>query len=160
MSDIFIDIIKERVGEARLHSFMFTLWPRQWATYPEFHQWQLTKLDKSKRNNVPNGPGIYTLLAIPKVAGHPDCSYLMYVGQTVSLRRRFGEYLNKERKPDGRPKIFTFLDMFQNNVWFCFTIVQPSSLDSVESGLRDAYVPPLNENFAGELSPIVSVLRW
>ena len=160
MSETSIEIVRERVSEAGLHSFKFTLWPQQWATYPESHQWQLTKLDISKRDGIPDSPGIYTLLVKPDVADHPVCSYMMYVGQTVSLRRRFGEYLNKERKPDGRPKIFTFLDMYPNNVWFCFTLVQSSSLDSVESGLRDAYVPPLNENFAGELSPIVSVLRW
>lgn len=159
MSESSIDIIKKKVGDAGLHSFFFTLWPQQWATYPESHQWQLTKLVDSERDNISDSPGIYTLLAMPEVANHPVCSYMMYVGQTVSLRRRFGEYLNKERKPSGRPKIFTFLDMYPNNVWFCSTLVQSSSLDLVETGLRDAYIPPLNEQFTGELSPIVKVLR-
>lgn len=147
------------MSEAGLHSFTFTLWPQQWATYSASHQWQLTRLDISKRDSVPDSPGIYTLLVRPEVADHPVCSYMMYVGKTVSLRRRFGEYLNKERKPSGRPKIFLFLDMYPNNVWFCSTLVQSSSLNLVESGLRDAYLPPLNDQFAGELSPIVRVLR-
>ena len=159
MSESSIDIIKKNVGEARLHSFNFTLWPQQWATYPGSHRWQLTKLVDSERDNIPDSPGIYTLLAMPEVANHPVCSYMMYVGQTVSLRRRFGEYLNKERKPSGRPKIVLFLDMYPNNVWFCSTLVQSSSLDLVETGLRDAYIPPLNYQFTGELSPIVKVLR-
>lgn len=159
MSDASIDIVRESAKEAKFHSHTFTLWPRMWATYSGSHEWQLTRLVHAERNNIPDSSGIYTLIVIPEIADHPACSYIMYVGQTVSLRRRFGEYLTKERKPSGRPKIFLFLDMYPNNVWFCSTSVQSSSLDSVEIGLRDAYLPPLNDEFAGELSPIVRVLR-
>ena len=79
----------------------------------------------------------------------------MYVGQTVSLRRRFGEYLSKERRESGRPKMFRFLNMYSDQVWFCFTLVDKASLDAVEDGLRDAYIPPLNDDFSGELSNVV-----
>ena len=158
MSDTLIDILK-RQGEARDHVQWFALWPRQWATYSKTHIWHQTKLVASERQRVPDRSGIYTLIAKPNVADHPSCSYLMYVGRSNSLRRRFGEYLNKERKPSGRPLMYRFLDIYSEHVWFCFTLVDCSSLESIEIGLRDAYIPPLNDQFSGELSPIVKVLR-
>lgn len=159
MSEVSVDILRTRVSEAQLHSYQFTLWPLQWATYSGSHQWQLTKLINSEREEIPDGSGVYTLLAMPEVANHPVCSYMMYVGRTVSLRRRFGEYLSKERRPQGRPKIVLFLDMYPDNVWFCYTLVQSSSMHLVESGLRDAYIPPLNDQFTGELGRVVRGLR-
>ena len=159
MSDTSVDIVIEGAKEAGVYSRTFTLWPRQWATYSGSHKWQLTRLVHAERDNIPDSSGVYTLIVIPEIADHPACSYIMYVGQAVSLRRRFREYLTKERKPDGRPKIFVFLNMYPCNVWFCSTLVQRSSLDSVETGLRDAYLPPLNDVFAGKLSQIVKVLR-
>lgn len=159
MSEESIDILKEEFREASIHSHDFILWPTKWETYSKSHEWHLIKLVDSERDNIPASPGIYTLIVKPNVADHPANSYLMYVGQSTSLRRRFGEYLNKERKPSGRPKIFMFLKMYPNNVWFCFTQVQPSSLNIVESGLRDALFPPLNEQFSGKLSQVMKVLR-
>ena len=158
MSDTSIDIIK-RQQEGRSHVQRFVLWPRQWATYSESHNWHQTKLVASERQSVPDSSGIYTLVAKPSIADHPACSYLMYVGRSKSLRRRFGEYLNKERKPSGRPLMFQFLNVYSEHAWFCFTLVDFSSLESIEARLRDAYIPPLNDDFRGELSPIVKVLR-
>ena len=126
-----------------------------WATYSEMHEWQLTKLSDSELGNIPDAPGIYTLLALPGIANHPACSYLMYVGQTVSLHRRFREYLSKERKESGRPKMFRFLNTYSDHVWFYFTSIDTALLDNVENGLRDAYIPPLNDAYSGELSKVV-----
>lgn len=159
MSGDSIDIITEKLKDASIRSQKFVLWPEQWASYSESHEWHLIKLVDSERANIPARPGIYTLIVKPNVADHPANAYLMYVGQSNCLRRRFGEYLNKERKPSGRPKIFTFLNMYPNYVWFCFTQVQLSSLNLVESGLRDALFPPLNEQFEGELGQVMRVLR-
>ena len=155
MSDTSFDIVIQSQDEAWKHSYMFTLWPRQWGTYSKCHKWQSVRLDGSEGGNIPDSPGIYTLVAVPHIANHPFCSYLMYVGQSKSLRRRFREYLSQERKETGRPKIFRFLHLYQDHVWFCYTLVQSTSLDSVESGLRDAYIPPLNNQFSGELSKVV-----
>lgn len=154
MSERVYDIIREQ-GEMSEHRYPFTMWPRRWTTYTGVHEWQLTKLDESQSGNIPNAPGIYTLLALPRIANHPACSYLMYVGQTESLYRRFREYLTKERRESGRPKIFRFLHNYSEWVWFCFTAVDLNLLDTVEVGLRDAYIPPLNNNYSGELSRVV-----
>ena len=158
MSDSVYDIIQAQ-DEMRVHQYRFTLWPLRWITYSGVHEWQLSKLADSEVENIPDVPGIYTLLTLPGIANHPACSYLMYVGQTVSLRRRFGEYLKKERKESGRPKIFRFLNRYSEQVWFCFTTADSSLLDVVEDGLRDAYIPPLNDNYSGELSKVVGAFQ-
>ena len=158
MPNVPIDIIQTQ-NEMRNHQHTFTLWPQRWETCSETYDWQITKLSCKDRGIVPNSSGIYTLLAVPNIAGHPACSYLMYVGQSKSLRRRFREYLSQERTESGRPKIFRFLNMYSDQVWFCFTLVHQSHLDAVENGLRDAYVPPLNDNYSGELSKVVGAFR-
>lgn len=154
MSDSVFDIIQAQ-NEMRAHQYAFTLWPLRWATYSETHEWQLSRLADSELGNIPDAPGIYTLLALPGIANHPVCSYLMYVGQTISLRRRFREYLSKERKESGRPKLFRFLNIYPDQVWFCFTSVDAALLDNVENGLKNAYIPPLNDAYSGELSKVV-----
>ena len=158
MSDSVYDIIQAQ-DEMRVHQYQFTLWPLRWTTYSGVHEWQLSKLADSEVENIPDVPGIYTLLALPGIANHPACSYLMYVGQTVSLRRRFGEYLSKERKESGRPKIFRFLNRYSEQLWFCFTSLDSSLLDVVEDGLKDAYIPPLNDAYSGELSKVVGAFQ-
>ena len=157
MSDTSIDIV-ERQDEALNYRYSFALWPRQWATYSESHDWRQTRLVASEAGSIPDCSGVYTLVAKPNIANHPSCAYLMYVGRSISLRRRFGEYLNKERRQSGRPLMFRFLDKYSEHVWFCFTLADSSSLESIESGLRDAYIPPLNDQFTGELTKIVRVL--
>ena len=67
----------------------------------------------------------------------------------------FREYLSKERKESGRPKLFRFLNIYPDQVWFCFTSVDAALLDNVENGLKNAYIPPLNDAYSGELSKVV-----
>ena len=154
MPDSVIDIIQAQ-NEMLAHQYVFTLWPLRWTTYSEMHEWHLFRLADSEIGNIPDAPGIYTLLALPGIANHPLCSYLMYVGQTISLRRRFREYLGKERKESGRPRLFRFLNIYSDQVWFCFTPVDAAFLDNVENGLKNAYIPPLNDEYSGELSKVV-----
>jgi len=150
----FSDLTQAR-KEGKAHLKTFTLWPELWETYTLDHEWHLFRLRESERDSVPNQPGVYALLAVPSVAAHPASSYVMYVGKTLSLRRRFSEYLGKEADPLGRPKISDFLHMYSGYVWFSFTLTEKDSLDSIEAGIRDALVPPLNTQFGARISKIV-----
>ena len=78
MSDSVYDIIQAQ-DDMRVHQYQFTLWPLRWITYSGVHEWQLSKLADSEVENIPDVPGIYTLLTLPGIANHPACSYLMYV---------------------------------------------------------------------------------
>ena len=150
----FYDLTSQ-VDEAKSYTQQFILWPRRWREYTQSHGWNSVQLDESKANQIPYSPGVYTLVLEPGIAGHPSCCYLMYVGKAVSLRRRFREYLGKEHREDGRPKIFYFLDRYDGYVCFCYTTVARAVLENVEGGLMNAYTPPLNEQYRGEISRIM-----
>lgn len=135
--------------------YSFALSPKYWATYVDTHNWRSYRLVDSEKRNIPAKSGIYTLVVMPSIANHPNCAYLMYVGQTDSLRRRFGEYLTSERRESGRPKIFRCLTLYNNNIWFYYTEVDKALLDDVEHKLRSAYIPPCNDEFGAELNPVV-----
>jgi hypothetical protein len=143
-----IDIVTE-TDEMKGCVQHFTLWPRQWQTYTLSHTWQNEKLEKVKATRIPESSGIYTLIIQPGIAGHPSCSYLMYVGQARSLRRRFKQYLGMERRQDRRPKISYFLNKYDQFIFFCYTLVPIAALETTEEGLMNAYLPPLNEEYEG-----------
>ena len=142
------DFIKE-TEELKAHVQQFILSPRQWATYTRSHNWWTRRLLPSNRRRIPYGPGVYTLILQPSIAGHPHCSYLMYVGRTKSLRIRFGKYLRSERGPLGRPKEVYFLNKYDEYVWFCYARHQMRLIKVVEGRLISAYLPPLNDEVEG-----------
>jgi len=149
------DIIEEQ-DAMKAHCYEFVLWPAAWQ---ECHcscvqNWQLSRLVPGEKAHIPDQPGIYTLLIQPGIVAHPACSYLMYVGQTTSLRRRFGQYLNKERLKTGRPKVFRVLNKYSDYVWFCFTVVSKELLTEVEDALVVAYVPPCNDQLPAEIRAV------
>ncbi len=149
------DIIEEQ--DALLaRQYRFVLSPEQWAAYKDakIAGWNLIRLSKATRKSVPLDSGIYTLLILPSVANHPSCSYLMYVGQAVSLRKRFSEYLNRERRESGRPKVFRLLNVYDKHVWFAFTGVPRNRLNSVEDGLIEAHLPPCNDKLPAAIRKV------
>ena len=149
------DLIEEQ--DALLaRKYTFTLSPTQWSSYGEtsVRKWRVLRLHKSERQRIPPASGIYTLLIQPGVARHPACSYLMYVGQAVSLRKRFGEYLKKERRESGRPKIFRLLNIYTDYVWFAFADVAKARLDTVEDQLIEAHLPPCNNKLPATIRKV------
>ena len=91
--------------EYRTHVWDICLWPRQWLTcnLDLSLSWQSVELNSNQRSEVPQYSGVYSLVIQPGIAGHPACSYLMYLGKAKDLRQRFIDYLNVERHK--RPKI-------------------------------------------------------
>jgi excinuclease UvrABC nuclease subunit len=148
------DIIAEQ-DEFKAHTQEFTLWPRKWQACDcvPMQTWSIHRLATEERRRIPNGPGIYTLLVQPGIVRHPACSYLMYVGQALSLRRRFGDYLTRERRAQGRPKIFRLLSKYSDYVWFCYTVVPRENLQEVEDALISGFIPPCNDRLRAELRP-------
>jgi excinuclease UvrABC nuclease subunit len=142
------DILKEyliQYGWSR----HFMLYPDTWNKYSLTHVWKGEKLDITKAKDIPDESGIYTLILQPGIANHPACSYLMYVGQTNSLRRRFREYLTSEKKESGRPRLFVFLNLYDGFICFYYTPVKMEALNDVEDNLTVAYQPPLNKELKG-----------
>ena len=150
-----VDIIQEQ-DEFKSNKISFVLWAQKWAEFDDSLKltWVTHRLAASESLRIPTTPGIYTLLIQPGIAYHPACSYLMYVGQTRSLRRRFGEYLQRERRETGRPKVLRLLNKYSDHVWFCYTSLAEPILTSVEDALLNAYLPPANDRYPAEISRV------
>ncbi len=148
------DVIQEQ-DELKAHEHHFYLWPRKWKKYLDTHNWEICRLNATERDRIPKGSGVYSILIQPGIANHPACSYLMYVGKTESLRRRFMDYFNEKKRETGRPKIFRILNKYEDYVCFCYTIVSISDLSDVEDNLLIAYIPPNNDQYPAEIRRIV-----
>lgn len=83
----------------------------------------------------------------------------MYIGQAKNLRVRVGQYLTRERKPTGRPKIRRFLYKYDAFIWFGYSELAVNDLDNVESALISAYLPPLNTRVHGTVGAAQGALR-
>jgi hypothetical protein len=158
------DLIIEQ-DQAKAHEHTFLLWPRLWQEYTESHgfsfDWEEHQFLSSEAGNIPNEPGLYTFVIQPNVANHPSCSYLMYLGKTKKLRRRFRDYLREKRLEIGRPKVVNLLNKYPYHTCFCYAVVEDSSiLTEMEKALLGAFVPPINkEQFPAKISRIVEALR-
>lgn len=153
-----IDLIDEQDEMSKHMWNEVVLWPRQWQRYQMVQpfNWQICRLVEVERQNIPDHSGIYTLVIQPKVFGHPACAYLMYVGKTISLRRRFTEYLNERNRETGRPKILRLLNKYPDHTWFCFTPISENEISQVEDDLISAYIPPCNDQFPASISRVIN----
>ncbi len=146
--------------EFAMSRYTLVLWRSKWQQYNpnQVLSWELRRLNPMERPAIPQVPGVYSLLVQPGIANHPGVSFLMYIGKTNSLYRRFGEYLNKERLTTGRPKIYRALRRYSDYLWFCFAplpTADDAALTIVEDALLMAYVPPWNDDLPAEIRDIV-----
>lgn len=141
-----IDLVDEQ-DELKTHEIPFTLWPKAWAKYPLRRKlsWSRRELSTANKRHIPKAAGIYTLLIQPGIAGHPSCSYLMYVGKTKDLRDRFYDYCTTEKRV--RPKIVRLLHKWHGHIRFCYIRIPPRDLSKVEDALIAAFIPPANSDY-------------
>jgi excinuclease UvrABC nuclease subunit len=150
------DLTQEQ-DELASFRYTFNLWPRQWlvCAYHVPFQWQTYKFVDSERENIPIESGIYTFVVMPYLFGHPSCAFLMYVGRTNSLRRRFSDYLREKGNEQARPKIVRLLNKYPDNIWFCYTVIAKADISHVEDTLIEAYMPPCNDQFPASVRRIL-----
>lgn len=147
------DIINDQDEEiGHTHSFM--LWPRKWSEVSKHlssFSWITFQLHTLQRSHIPKKSGIYTLVVRPQLGDHPYCSYVMYIGKTNSLHRRFGEYLNEKKRETGRPKLLRLLNKYPDHIWFCFTEIAETQITTVEDALVAALKPPFNDKIPAQI---------
>lgn len=157
------DIIAEE-DEAQSYRYTFTLWPRLWQEYP-IHpgltfNWHECQFFATEADHIPSEPGLYSFLIQPSLANHQSCSYLMYIGKTTILRRRFRQYLRERDRESGRPRIVRLLNKYPNNLIFCYTVVPDvSHIDEMEKALTNAFIPPCNDQLPARVRTIMEALR-
>lgn len=146
------DIIRDQ-DEMKTHQHPFVLWTRRWADFNNIDtvRWDTCRLIPAEKVLIPVDSGVYSIVVQPKIANHPLCSYLMYIGKTKSLRRRFGDYLNEKDRETGRPKMLRLLNKYEGYIWFCYSIVDELRITKVEEDLITAYMPPANDQMPAKL---------
>jgi len=155
MSKEFLDA----VYQAKAHKQEFLLWPHSWKSYTckiPF-VWTTVKFDRNNKSKIPHKPGIYGFLIQPNIASSLNGSYLFYIGETERpLQVRFEEYLREKNKM-GRPKIYRWLNQYDDFVYFtCAEVVDKYNLKEIEKDLLEALVPPANTQFPTSINKVVS----
>jgi hypothetical protein len=139
--------------------------PNRWATYQQNinFNWILIKFNKDNVNKIPDDKyGIYSFVVDPGIANHPRASSLLYIGkaQDQSLRKRITQYFHEPDNPKGRPPIQNMLIDWPDHLYVCFTVVDKvEEIENIEDALLNAFVPPINQTFKGELGKAVRAWR-
>lgn len=139
----------------------FILWPSRWQSYGDTgYDWKDELLLEGNIPNIPDSSGIYTLVVLPSLAGHPHLSYVMYVGMAESLQDRFYDYVKKEKRFVIRGNIHMLLNKYDGYIIFCYTEIGEgrSEVRRCEKELYNVILPPYNGLIEGRLGKIRSAL--
>ncbi|WP_329740728.1 hypothetical protein [Dyella sp. A6] len=120
--------------------------------------WTMTRFLPSSRPQIPATRGIYVFTLRLEPSELPAHGMILYMGITgdkssATLRSRFGQYLQGQRRVDERPKVLDMLLRFEDHLFFNFApIPDPAiNLEALETEFLDAVDPPINErDYSGE----------
>ncbi len=140
------------------HIHRLILSPFQWKAcrLPVSLRWKLVKFSKKNLSRIQSSKGVYTFLVQPKIANHPACSYLLYVGKTAAqtFKTRYGQYLYEKDKGEmgRRPHVTEMLQKWDGFIWFCYASIENiDTIDNIEKLLLTAYLPPTNKEFPAKV---------
>lgn len=131
----------------------FVMLPEYWAAYSATTrlQWRSVKFTKASRPTLPDAPGVYAFLATPRV-GRLHVAFLMYVGQTDSLRRRYRDYQREASpKTKSRPKLYHMFRSYPEHLQFSYALVPLADCVPSEEALMTAFWPPVNHNLPAQI---------
>lgn len=136
-------------GELSKHSQSLVLFPRLWDTFAKRApglrlRWEEVPFRRASQARIPQAAGVYAFVIRRHVAEHPDHVYLMYIGSTDNLRRRFGDYLRERVSGESREDVIWLLNTYARTLWFTFSTVVDGSFAELEEKLYTAIWPPIN----------------
>lgn len=144
--------------KAYTHSFHLDI--ARWRRFraPCALNWTVARFLASSRPHIPEIRGIYVFTVRLDPSELPTHGMVLYMGITgnkssATLRSRFSQYLQGQRKVDERPKVLDMLLRFKDHLFFNFVpIPDPAiNLEALETEFLDAVDPPINErDFSGE----------
>jgi len=143
--------------EAKAHQHAFMLWASQWDKFPVSIalNWDDFGLAGTEAHRIPEQRGVYAFLVQPALANGLNVSYLMYIGRTENLKRRFREYV-RMGPYDRHPKLAIHLNTYRYYTRFCCaTVPDGHNLPELEDALLEAFIPPLNTQFPSKISGIM-----
>lgn len=107
----------------------------------------------ANRANVPKVPGIYLFFVKPQLQIYSEQSFIMYVGRSMNLYNRYGDYLNTYKNSE-EPNHFErrlMLNAWEKELQFTyFTLIgyNEKKVEKIEKKIIDSLVPPINRDFA------------
>jgi hypothetical protein len=131
----------------------FILSPKHWSGFScqVTLKWHRVRFSESSAADVPNDKrGVYTFVAVPGIADHPACHYLLYVGMVYDsdFRTRFRSYLQEGRKSKPRDHIRLMIERWPDHLWFYYAeLANGSIIKKLEGDLITAYLPPHNRSW-------------
>jgi len=142
-----------------MHLQRMYLSPTQWAKCNLLVSLNWTPIEFTEGNKdiVPdNLHGVYTFVAQPKIANHPACAYLLYVGKAdkTTFRTRYKDYLRQKKLGDESTRIHIedMLNKLDGFLWFYYAPISDTSLiPATEDELLMAYLPPSNKSFPAKI---------
>ena len=156
-----IDIIIDQLAKGAV---TFVLAPERWAACNLSVQLDWSPIlfdDASQANLLPDTGGIYSFILNPGVVGPPETAYLLYIGKTREISRRYKDYVFY-KSPSGykyRPHIHNMLNKWPTEIWFFFAKLDDWDLrKTVEDTLLNGCVPPFNIEFEGRVN--TAVRQW
>jgi len=119
--------------------------------------WHETIFDVASRTSIPEKQGIYMFVLKPlnESIANFQHKYILYVGQTINLRQRFGTYfgyINSKKPSDQLKRIMTLV--WQGKLQFHYfeaTNLTSDELTDIEFDLIDTIVPPMNSRFRADI---------
>lgn len=131
------------------HSQQFVLFPRLWDTFASRAPgltlaWRDVQFLPGNRARVPKSPGVYAFVIRRHIGDHPQHVYLMYIGSTDNLHRRYGQYLREEIAGESREDVIWMLNTYSGKLWFTYSTVAAGTEEDLEEKLYTAIWPPIN----------------
>ncbi len=115
--------------------------------------WSFVHFTKSNKAHVPaDKRGVYSFCVQPRIAKHPACSYLLYIGmvENQGFRARYEQYLADSQAGESsrRPHVTEMLEKWEGYLWFCYaSIAKKDLIEKTEDKLLAAYLPPTNKDY-------------
>lgn len=155
-----VDFTKKYKGD--LYSFYLDL--KSWRQFKTRHNltWQKLRFGAVGHASVPKERGIYAFTVELAPSKLPLHGYILYVGITgdtsaANLYKRYAQYLRQLKNKDGRPRVFTLLENWTDDLFFNFVPLPNTkvNLAKLEKDLINAVMPPINiKDFSAEITAV------
>lgn len=159
----YVDLISQQLEAAEVKFILApAMWERCILPTSLSLNWERIQFTESAAVYLPNATaGVYCFVLHPTIHEAPKGSYLLYIGKTRELRRRYREYLRDRSSVRARDHIRRMLNKWdENHLWFYYArIADPSLLDSVENALLVGCLPPFNMEFPAQVNKPVQLFR-
>ena len=108
-------------------------------------QWRCVPTDRRVARSLPAAPGVYFFHGGPPGLSFARLRYVLYVGETTNLRRRFAHWLDPIRRPAANGLLDQYIRCYYPAIRYCYAQVPDERIRRrAENLLFRAFHPPCN----------------